>query len=363
MHLVTAIVLSLNRQDFLRSQLLYYADKPVHLVLADGSNNDWGSGESGKIGQMSWEYFRMSGPNTYRLRAIEGARRAGTKYVYLLDDEDCILWTGMAQAIEFLQSNPLYVSAGGQTAFATHISKRIGLVASPAFNNWEISHPVTETRLAELLRQDRRPAYLYYHLHTTQNLLALLQQIVKLPTDIPGDRTAKYIPIFMALVGLWKVDTNPFLVRRQFLRSQIEAFESPENKSFTEVDSRKIAETLYMAMVKLAEQNHQVNPPDFIESITRVIHGRYKILRIPGEIHHTTWRQLFSKSFLFALFNHFPRVYRLMRPKGLKTVSDYAKFSIDSTGNVLRDLEFLERLWISHPNGVAVNELELLLNH
>ena len=357
MQLATAVILSLEKQDFLRSQLVYYSDRPIHLILADGSDTDWGSGESGEIGQMSWEYFRISGPNTYWLRMQTAVRKVSTKYLFLLDDEDCILWTGVVRAVMFLQNNRSFSSAGGWAAFAAHLDKRMGLSTAPRFEEYELSHPDGEIRLRQLLN-DRRPAHLYYQMHTTRNFSTLVSEIVKLPPSVELASSVKYIPVFLALTGRWRADPYPFLVRR-VSRSESRNFSV---EGFTEIDSRQMAVTVCRAASQLVGQKDQFESPNFIELTAGTIHDRYKKFRTDGERYHKTWKQRVATSLLFTLFNHFPRVYKLLRPKGLKTVSDYAKFSINSTGEVQLDLHFLEQLWINYPNGVAVNELELLLN-
>ena len=136
--LITAVVLSLNGQNYLRSQLAYYAHKPIHLILADGSETDWSSGSNGIVGDMTWEYFRFSGDGTYFIRLNEACLRIKTPYVILLDDEDCTLWTGITRAIDFLEVNPDFNSAGGDVAIATNYSKRLGLVTSSRYQPIEI---------------------------------------------------------------------------------------------------------------------------------------------------------------------------------------------------------------------------------
>lgn len=358
MQLATAVIPSLEKQDFLRSQLLYYADRPVHLILADGSDRDWGSGKAGTVGEMSWEYFRISGPNTYWLRMQMAVRRVNTKYLFLLDDEDCILWTGIVRAVMFLQSNPSFSSAGGRAAFATRISKRIGLSTAPRFEDYKLSHPDGEVRLTQLLK-DRRPAHLYYQMHTTKNISALMNEIVKLPPNIELASTAKYIPVFLALTGMWKADSYPFLIRRTGKSKR-----EPRNyqvESFSEADSRQMATTVSRAAEELAERTHRMKPEDVTESITGIIHGRYKTFRIQGETYHKTWRQRVAPRLLFPLFDHFPRIYGLIRRNGLQTTRDYADTLNCGSHDVQKDLHFVEQLWISHPNGVAVNELGPLL--
>lgn len=359
MQLATAVILSLEKPDFLRSQLLYYANRPVHLILADGSDRDWGSGKAGTVGEMSWEYFRISGPNTYWLRMQTAITRVKTQYMLLLDDEDCILWSGVVRAVMFLENNQSFSSAGGLASFAAHLGKRMGLITAPRFNEYELSHPDGEVRLTQLLR-DRRPAHLYYQIHTTKNISALVNEIVKLPPSVELASTVKYIPVFLALTGMWKADSHLFLIRRT-TKSKRE----PRNyqvESFSEADSRRMATTVSRAAAELAEQTHWMKPKEVTESITGIIHGRYKTFRIQGETHHKTWRQRVATRLLFPLFDHFPRIYGLIRRNGLRTTRDYADTLNCGSNDVQKDLHFVEQLWISHPNGVAVNELELLLN-
>lgn len=84
MNLATAVILSYNRQDALRRQLLYYANKPVHLIFADGSDDDWGTGEWGSIGAMTWEYFRISGFDSYVERTVTAVYKVKTEFMFFL---------------------------------------------------------------------------------------------------------------------------------------------------------------------------------------------------------------------------------------------------------------------------------------
>jgi len=130
--LATAIILSINKQSELRRQLFYYANKPVHLILADGSSDDWTSGHGGSIGEMTWEYFRISGPKTYLKRLAEASRRVQTEYVFLVDHEECILWSGVKAAVAFLRDNKDHSCAGGRADTTQLSRRRISLV--PHYN-------------------------------------------------------------------------------------------------------------------------------------------------------------------------------------------------------------------------------------
>ena len=72
----------------MRKQLLYFGNKPIRLVLADGSIEDWGSGKSGSFGRMTWEYFRISGENSFRDRLNKAIDMVETEYMLFIDDDD-----------------------------------------------------------------------------------------------------------------------------------------------------------------------------------------------------------------------------------------------------------------------------------
>ena len=57
---LTMVCLTYNRQSFAKRQLLYFADKPVNLIIADGSEKPWSLGTNGNIGQMNWCYFNIN---------------------------------------------------------------------------------------------------------------------------------------------------------------------------------------------------------------------------------------------------------------------------------------------------------------
>ena len=49
---------------------------------------------------MTWEYFRISGFDSYVERKVTAVYKVKTEFMFFLDDEECILWTGVKRAIE-----------------------------------------------------------------------------------------------------------------------------------------------------------------------------------------------------------------------------------------------------------------------
>jgi hypothetical protein len=101
---ITIIILTYQRHNFIRRQILYYASYAVHLIFADGSENRWEHEDRGVIHDMSWEYIHYPGYDTYRERLHLALEQVKSDYVCLLDDQECILWSGLIEAIILLKT-------------------------------------------------------------------------------------------------------------------------------------------------------------------------------------------------------------------------------------------------------------------
>jgi glycosyltransferase domain-containing protein len=212
--LATAVIVSYNRQDVLRRQLLYYANKPIHLIFADGSDDDWGGGDAGSIGKMTWEYFRISGYNSVLKRLVEAVHRVETEFMFFIDDEECILWTGVEQAVEFLKQNPEHSCAGGRVEIANSANRRIWV---DRWGHW--SRPFSlpdEDPIARLisLNKAKRTANLYYQIHRT---LIVKEFYKRLPDFDVRELYLGSVEImftgFVTLHGKWTRGDYPFWFR------------------------------------------------------------------------------------------------------------------------------------------------------
>jgi glycosyltransferase domain-containing protein len=120
---ISVIVLTYERHDFIRRQLLYYSNHPVHLIFADGSAARWPHGEQGTSNEMSWEYIHCPGYDTIMERLALSTQKVITEYVCLLDDQECILFTGINSAIDTLDAEPKHSCAGGLVALHIELNK------------------------------------------------------------------------------------------------------------------------------------------------------------------------------------------------------------------------------------------------
>jgi len=360
--LVTAVVLSLNGQNYLRSQLAYYAHRPIHLILADGSDTDWGNGSNGKVGEMTWEYFRISGDETYFVRLNEACRRIETSYVILLDDEDCTLWTGITTAIDFLELHHDYASAGGDVAFATNHSRRLGLVTSSRYQPIDIAQDQPYERLNTLLA-NRKSAHIVYQVLRTEVLGAYARSMADLPPTIPLGFAGRSFSWFLALSGKWKSTNNPYSIRRQSSRASTTR-ESP-NQSFSYELAIELSVRILQAQMNLLRSSYKFEGESRINTLAAMMLDHYSAV-----VTHTKTLRSIPYGFLGRIlapwiFNLFPSVYERFRANGICSTRRYAKVNDGdrAESRVENDLISLEQLWLRYPNGLSKLDLDDFLNH
>ena len=110
-HRLSVLVYSLDRHPFLRRQIVYWSDKPVDLLIADGSQKPLDVSTITWSGQMRLSYHNAPGPRNVNLRMKWLASHASTPYVVFVDDQDTCLWSAATRIMRFLDNNADYVSA------------------------------------------------------------------------------------------------------------------------------------------------------------------------------------------------------------------------------------------------------------
>jgi len=362
--LATAIILSINKHAELRRQLLYYANKPVHLILADGSSDDWSSGNCGSIGEMTWEYFRISGPKTYLKRLAEASRRVQTEYVFLVDHEECILWSGVKAAIAFLKDNEDHSCAGGRADTTQQSRRRISLV--PHYN-WKNKFCLLEESALERFQiafQSKRTRDLTYQVKRSTDLRVFAETVEEV--NLVG--RSRYVPEylqfgFFVLIGKYSGQAFPYWIRNggstptmlgdpdlptradyeEMSELIVEAFEKRSlNKRIqkTDIDFSKLTEIMSW---KLKQKNSFV--VDVFEEIKRS--------QIPPNVFS---RSAVSKALTAGqiLYDHLPNVYHLFRPDGYQTFSMYASKHSNGSQEITQDLALIEKIWNEFPFGVSI---------
>ena len=112
-HRLSVLIYSYNRHEFLRRQILYWADKPVDLLIADGSQDPMKVLEAERQGQFCLIYHHAPGPRNVNLRMKWLATNASTPHVVFLDDQDTFLWSAAIRLMDFLDNSVQYASASG----------------------------------------------------------------------------------------------------------------------------------------------------------------------------------------------------------------------------------------------------------
>ena len=375
---VTAVILSYNRHDALRRQLLYYADKLVHLIFADGSDEDWGSGESGSIGEMTWEYFRIPGFDTYVERLRTAILKVETEYMFFLDDEECILWTGIESAIKFLSQNDGHSCAGGR---ADSLSFVDGKLAIGPWGRWSKPLSLTQEDAIERLSvigQKGRTANLFYVVMRTRDAHKLSQVFdVRFSFNSHSAGFFEiYLASFLALAGKWTMGSYPFWFRY----SAAEVHSYSNNSSHLLIgEASEIQEFLKTA---LSAESHSVDEHSFEFSSNEisVLIDKYfgiaqlvknqssnakKIRRHRVSNLGDHFRYLLVRFYKVLLRKFFPGIYKL-RPYGLMGSRKFAKMHRRISICVAKDILQMARLYRQFPNGVGrdvlVEELRLRAN-
>lgn len=368
---VTAVVMSYKRQDFLRRQLIYYANKPIHLIFADGSDEGWGSADSGSIGEMTWEYLRISGSLTYLKRLAEATLRVRTEYMLFLDDEECVLWTGINQAIAFLSVNSDHACAGG-SAYTTKLSQRRLCL---------VPHYADANRFSLTLNDSFRR---FHHLFNSKRAKACFYQVsrtadVKVFAETVGNYSlcgkSRYVPEllyhgFLALCGKYEPGVYPFWIRHGESQPKLDG----ESNEIHFRDVAEIADLIYAAYRKRNSCDDRtctgLTSKDLEESmsgLTKAKNDNSSELRSSGLIGR--FKSSVNRIFMMSLhlssviahlvFDLCPSLYEVVRPAGLWSFKKFAIENDPRRGGVYDDILSIEQVWANFPKGISVSDFDL----
>jgi glycosyltransferase domain-containing protein len=366
----TAVILSYNRQDVLRRQLLYFANKPVHLIFADGSNADWGIGDSGSLGKMTWEYFRVTGFGSYLTRLRIAVRRVETEFMFFIDDEECILWTGVEKAVEFLKRNPDHSCAGGR-ADIMEITKR--MIAVRPWGHW--AEPFALLQLSgldrlEVVCSQIRTANIYYQVLRTSDVQCYVE-VVDQNLSIEN-RYSGFLEIalsgYLTLVGKWQMGTYPYWIRyRGLVKHSWDS--SPD--CLSTADAKDLASIFLRSSELRAKRCKKMVPEIDQDELVKVIERLFgqqilkrsfpsKHLKFKPHWHKGVRKRILKRLIKISkvLFTFAPSVYEFLYPRGLKRMSSFAKTYSKADPKVLKDMETVEELWTRFPHGLSNSQYQ-----
>ena len=367
--LATAVIVSYNRQDVLRRQLLYYANKPIHLIFADGSDDDWGSGDSGSIGEMTWEYFRISGYNSVLKRLVEAVHRVETEFMFFIDDEECILWTGVEQAVEFLRQNPDHSCAGGRVEIANSVNKRMWV---DRWGHWSRPFSLLDedsiARMSKMIKTNRT-ANLFYQIHRT---LIVKEFYKRLPVfDVSRLYLGKVEIMLTGLVvaqGKWIRGDYPFWFRY----GNSVAVPSTVPNFMSESDATEMMKWFEYALTDAFGGVNSVSTENLkIKDFEELLLGSYgefaslpKRMRDKRKIDRNfKWLvsviQRQSKYSIKKLtLTFFPEAFEKKYPDEAMRVKTYAARYSGGSQEVVADLAKFEDIWSRFPNGLSNSKYE-----
>ena len=375
MTLVTAVILTLNRPDVLRRQLLYYANKPVHLIFADGSDVDWGGGDSGSSGEMTWEYFRVEGYHSFSERLSESCLRVKTDFIFFLDDEEPILWTGIEKAIEFLEQNSDYSCAGGRV---DHMRQYSGYLGIMSYRHWgekfEISGESPLERLKVLMFSGRNLNLVWQVMRTNE-----VKRFVRMSQTEFFFKPGRYIGLyelglsgFLVITGKWKMGDYPYWIR--YGGSQ----KSQERNKYFDIEDAKILAELFETALIGFEVPNPLNQGKTAQAIidsgtfstffvegaeAKVRHNLRKVEARTSKLDAAVLKlkklpkSLFVK-FLFLIWRVAPSLYRVLRPNGVRRLKTHAKIYGYGDERIIEDLSLVEKIWGQFPNGLSQSQYQ-----
>jgi glycosyltransferase domain-containing protein len=339
------------------------------LIFADGSDDDWGGGCAGSIGKMTWEYFRISGYDSYIKRFVEAVRRVETEFMFLIDDEECILWTGVEKAVEFLKQNPDHSCAGGAVLRASKgLSAKRFQPKSFALSTWHNFNSLFDltdsdpiSRICKL-NNEGRTANIYYQVHRSKIVKAYGQKIVNF------DFIEKYIGtleiIFTSFVikhGKWVKGEYPYWFRfgdSVSSPNKLPRYMSAKNceevtRLLIEGDSLDLCDsTSSLQLVQVLQKTY--GEVGILERVNRKIPIYKKMLK--GKPLNLLARM--RKVFKVYLFEVYPVFFELKYPDEAMRVKTYATRYAGGSKEVMADLAKFEDIWSRFSNGLSQSQYE-----
>lgn len=358
--------------------MLYYANKEIHIIFADGSNVAWQDGESGIIGGMTWEYFQLSGFNNIFQRLVEASRRVKTEFVFLLDDEDCILWSGIEQSTCFLEQNLDHSCAGGRI---DGLALRSQLFVISQWHWWGLEFSLLQNRAIdrfESVLHEVRTLNLLFQVFRSKDLNRFVKnnQNVTLEGKWSGFFEVTLV-CFLTLTGKWKMGSYPYLVRFRSLAPHV-WFRRPTGMSYG--DSVEIESIVLRAIEeKASDGSMSINaggkyPISEIcwkhaQSVSPESSDSLEISKSPQKkIEKENLKsalKILKAKFFSSCANHLwrfaPFVYKLVNPDYSSRVHQYAHRYRSSSANTYGDIVFFHSIWSTYPDGLTKDQLELEL--
>lgn len=380
MSLATAVILSYNRHDALRRQILYYANKPIHLIIADGSDDDWGSGESGSIGEMTWEYFKISGSG-FLDRYRKAISKVETEFMFFIDDEECILPSGVERATCFLEANPDHSCAGGRVGRASvggvgkrPLSKTFSVADWNYFSSkFDLLQDDFRLRIQSLVTENRT-ANIYYQVHRTELVKKFAETFDEKILEVKYLGTPEILfCCFIVAHGKWQMQNYPYWFRyggSVAAPSGTPKYISCNSASEVSRELVRLVEDRFQTLKSLPNEN------DFKDLLVRDflrVYGNQSTKTNSENIDIRLYPRLllrkaivklasFKQYLKINLFEICPTMYERMFQGEATRVKTYSKMFAEGNKSVEHELFRFEDIWDRYRNGLSGSDLELELS-
>ncbi len=208
---LTYIMLTFNRQDYARRQLVCLSNSKFrsNAIIADGSDHDWGSGDSGTLNKLSWFYFHKPGEFSYLQRLKESIKIVDTEFVCLVDDQD-VYFPSIHQ--EIIKAH--YLEQGNYSCISSNVGRLIKYDSYFAFSDWghwtkaaSFDSESGCVRAAEVLKNRRTANFYYQPIRTVYiaEFLDLIEPVIGNERNYVWGLIENALSIFLAAKGRMKV--------------------------------------------------------------------------------------------------------------------------------------------------------------
>jgi len=176
---LTIICLTYERHSYIRRQISYFYDCPVHLWFMDGSKNAINfDGTNLKSGQLKWKYQHLPELNYFE-RLLLAVEEVETDYICLLPDDDVLFKTGLETAVNSLNNSKDLQFVGGKAARIVSLSNNVGFCRD---YHWSDSLLLSFDNISERLFQMislKRTANIYYVVGRTSSYKEIYKTATK----------------------------------------------------------------------------------------------------------------------------------------------------------------------------------------
>jgi hypothetical protein len=287
--------------------------------------------------------------------------------MFLIDDEECILWTGVEKAIKFLKSNPDHSCAGGRIDAAADFRKQFLIDVNVRWGRpFSLINDDASQRVLNLVEANWT-AIIYYQVQRTKVLKALITQMKNLELRNKYAGTLEIIiGVFLICHGKWTRGEYPFHLR---FGASIPR-PSTEPNFLSESSIVEIVDEIKSLTLKIFAKSPGSMPSDLIwqnlniamtESYGEFAREQRALKRSLNAIlikQKMTRRNKLKNFLRFSALFFWPYIFEKMFPGELMRVKTYASRYSEGSVEVTTDLARFEYIWSQFTYGLSKEQFE-----